>query len=75
MRDVVKVVKIDRPTPGQCPLCGMDMVLSDQVIYYRLWTYLVCRVCGRSMGRHTRWLAEARRRWLQNRTTRASSGE
>lgn len=75
MRDVVQVVKLERAKPGQCPLCGLDGVLTDQVIYYREWTYLVCRVCGRGVGRHVRWLAEARLRWLRNRTTAANDGE
>lgn len=75
MRDVVQVAMLERPKAGVCPICGMSQVLTRRVIYYRAFSYLVCQVCGRGMERHIRWLAEARRRHLQNRSTSANAGE
>lgn len=75
MRDIVQVVALQRPVAGVCPVCGMSQVLTRRVIYYREFAYSVCQVCGRGLDRHVRWLAEARRRYLQNRIVRAQDGE
>jgi transcription elongation factor Elf1 len=75
MRDIVTFAQLDRPVAGICPVCGMSQVLSRRVVYYRRFAYSVCQVCGRGLERHIRWLAEARRRYLQNRILRAQEGE
>jgi transposase-like protein len=75
VRDVVQVEMAERSRAGSCPLCGLDEVLSRKVIYYRTFRYDVCQTCGRGLARHVRWLAEARRRYLQNRILRAVDGE
>jgi hypothetical protein len=75
MRDVVQVVKLDRAVAGHCVLCGLDGVLTDRVIYYRQFTYSVCRVCGRGLQRHVNWLAVARVRYLKNRLQGHQDGE
>lgn len=75
MRDIVQVAMLHRPVAGNCPLCGLTQVLTRRVIYYREFAYSVCQTCGRAMERHVRWLADARRRYLQNRSERAEAGE
>jgi len=75
VQNTTQVEVLDPGKAGRCVLCGLDVALVKKVVYYRRWSYPVCRTCAQVVQRHVRWLAEARRRHLQNRARVAQDGE
>jgi hypothetical protein len=70
----IRVRPYEQPFAARCSYCEMTQVLSWQIVYFDQWQVFACYLCARTIDRNARWLAEARKRYHQNRSERRTAG-